>query len=71
MSKLITITETHQMSGEYSFEDYMSAQENTLILPVGTGLPAITSTNGQIIFIYTSGILAVTDGGVWVTASGV
>lgn len=64
MPKHITQSGTFEMSGEYDFSGHgPNADESKLILPVVATLPAPTSP--QIVYIATSGVLAISDGTTW------
>jgi hypothetical protein len=71
MPKFIDTDNNFEMDGEFDFDNHgPDASENTLILPAVTALPAIVYNDGQICYVSTSGILAMTVGGVWKTIQG-
>jgi len=66
INKFTSEAGTHALSGEWSFQGFGPDKAPSIcIFPNGTVLPAITHNNGQIFFVSSSGVLAVTKGGVW------
>ncbi len=71
MPKFISNSTTHTASGEWDFENHgPDASNNVCILPNGSILPIVTLNDGQIFFVPASGILAMTQGGIWKVVTG-
>lgn len=70
--RLLSQDGTHTITGELGLENHgPDASPSILILPSVTTLPAIAANNGQVVFVYTSGILAITQNGIWRVRQGV
>ncbi len=68
MPRHITNQTDHIISGALDLEDHgPDAADNRLMVPVVSGLPAITVNNGQMCYVADSGVLAVTRDGAWQT----
>ena len=67
MPRHISDTTTHAISGEWGIEDFGPniGIPPTFVLPTVLLLPVITHNDGQIVYIVTSGMIGVTEGGIW------
>ena len=66
MPRFLSTSGNFNASGEYDFTPHGgNAAVSRLIIPTSDTLPAVTYADGQMHYVPTSGILAISQGGVW------